>query len=149
MPAGTVKVSVTTAAGTATSSHNFTFAQPDTDHRQLTPSYGSTTGGATVIISGTSLAGATSVKFGSTTAASYSITSPTMIKAVTKAHAAGTVKVSVTTTAGTATSSSHQFTFLTRPDVTGVTPTNGPTKGGSSITITRNELHRRNCSHIR
>ena len=134
--AGTVKVSVTTAAGTATSSHNFTFATAAPTIASFTPSYGSTTGGATVIISGTSLAGATSVKFGSTTAASYSITSPTMIKAVTKAHAAGTVKVSVTTAAGTATSSSHEFTFLTRPDVTGVTPTNGPTKGGSSITIT-------------
>ena len=62
-------------------------------------------------ITGTNLNGATSVKFGTTTAASYTVTGTTKIIAKTKAHAAGTVKISVTTPGGTATSAAN-FKFV-------------------------------------
>ena len=44
-------------------------------------------------ITGTNFTGATSVKFGTTAATPYTVTSATKIKAVTKAHAAATVKI--------------------------------------------------------
>ena len=50
-------------------------------------------------------------RFATTTAASFTITSPTTIKATSPAHAAGTVKIKVTTTGGVVTSSSnYKFT---------------------------------------
>ena len=95
-------VSVTTGYGTGTSAGDFSFVAPPTV-TSFTPTTGSTNGGTTVTITGTGFAGASSVKFGSTTAASYSVTATT-ITAVTAAHAAGTVAVSVTNGYGTGTS---------------------------------------------
>ena len=66
-------------------------------------------------ITGTNLNGATSVKFGTTPAATFRITGTTKIVAKTKAHAAGTVKISVTTLGG-ATTSTANFKFVVRPD---------------------------------
>ena len=80
--AGTVKISVTTPGGTVTSTGNFTFVDACPDHHPFTPTSGPTPGGTTVTITGTNLTGATSVKFGTTTAASYTVTSATTIKAV-------------------------------------------------------------------
>ena len=78
-------------------------------------------------ITGTGFAGASSVKFGSTTAASYSVTATT-ITAVTAAHAAGTVAVSVTTGYGTGTSASD-FSFVAPPTVTASHRPPGPPTG--------------------
>ena len=66
---------------------------------RFTPTSGTTAGGTTVTITGTNFTGATAVKFGATTATSYTVTTPRTIKAVTKAHAAGTVTITVTTPA--------------------------------------------------
>jgi hypothetical protein len=68
-----------------------------------------------VTITGTNFTGpgitVTSVKFTTTAATSYTVTSATTIKVVTPAHATGTVTVRVTTTGGKATSSSkYKFT---------------------------------------
>jgi hypothetical protein len=56
------------------------------------------------------------------------------------AHAAGAVDVTITTPAGTsATSSSDLFTYVAStgvPTVTGVSPTSGPSTGGTLVTIT-------------
>ena len=62
-------------------------------------------------ITGTNLNGATSVKFGTTAATTFTVTGTTRIVAKTKAHAAGTVKISVTTPGGTATSAAN-FKFV-------------------------------------
>ena len=101
--AGTVKITVTTAGGTATSASDYKFEAPVPTITSFTPTTGTTTGTTTVTITGTNLYGATAVKFGTTTAKSFTVTSPTTIKAVTKAHAPGTVNVKVTTAGGTAT----------------------------------------------
>ncbi len=138
--AGAVKVQVTTAGGTATSgtSHEFTFIAPTPTITALTPTSGTTSGGTTVTITGTGLIGATAVHFGATTATSFTVTSPTIVHAKTKAHVAGAVKVQVTTAGGTATSgTSHEFTFIApTPTITALTPTSGTTSGGTTVNIT-------------
>ena len=82
-------------------------------------------------ITGTNLTGATSVKFGTTPATSFTRHKDHQDQRMTKAHAAGTVKISVTTPGGTATSSAS-FTFVAprpRPSPR-FTPTSGSTSVG-------------------
>jgi hypothetical protein len=90
-----------------------------------------------VTITGSGFTGASSVKFGATNAASFTVDSATQITATSPAHAAGTVDITVTTTGGTsATSANDQFTFVAAPTVTNVSPASGPAAGGTSVTIT-------------
>jgi IPT/TIG domain len=64
------------------------------------PHTGSATGGTPVTISGTNFAGATAVKFGTTNAKSFSVSSETSLTAVSP-PGSGTLDVTVTTPAGT------------------------------------------------
>ena len=141
-PAGTlgpVDVTVTAASGTSTTSASdkFTYLPTVTG---LNPTYGPTSGGNTVIITGTGFTGAscpTAVKFGGTTATSCTVNSSTQITAKAPAGAVGTVDVTVTASGYTsATSSSDQYTYYSTPTVTGVLPNLGPTAGGNTVTIT-------------
>src|SRR5207253_3065436 len=85
--------------------------------------------------------GATSVKFGATNAAGFSVDTDGQITATAPAHAAATVDVTVTTVGGTsATSASDQFTFVAAPVVTSVAPTAGPPAGGTSVTLPGSEF---------
>jgi IPT/TIG domain len=137
---GTVNITVTTADGTSPISNadHFTYSVLQPAVTSVSPSSGSTTGGSTVTISGSYFTGATSVKFGSTAATSFTVNSDTQITAVAPAHAAGTVDVTVTTSHGTsATSSSDNFTyFVLVPAVTSVSPNSGSISGESTVTIT-------------
>ena len=79
----------------------------------VSPASGPASGGATVTITGTGLAGATLVNFGSNPGTIVS-DSGTQIVAVSPAGAAGTVDVTVVTPDGTsATSAADQFSYLT------------------------------------
>ncbi len=102
----------------------------------FTPTTGSTSGTTTVTITGTNLNGATAVKFGTTTAKSFTDTSATTIKAVTKTHAPGTVTVKVTTGLGTATAGPDYKFVAPVPTITSFTPTTGTTSGTTTVTIT-------------
>jgi hypothetical protein len=89
-----------------------------------------------VTIIGTNLTGATAVKFGATTATSFTVNSATSITAIAPAGT-GTADITVTTAGGTsATSPADQFTYAAAPTVTGISPTSGPAAGGTSVTIT-------------
>jgi hypothetical protein len=131
---GTVDVTVTTPSGTSATSEadRFTYGPTVT---KVEPSIGPAVGGTSVTITGTGFTGATSVKFGSNNAASFTVTSPTSITAVSPAGA-GTVDVTVTGPAGTSpTSPADQFAYepLT---VTRVEPNRGPPGGGTTVIIT-------------
>jgi hypothetical protein len=99
----------------------------------LNPNRGPAAGGNTVTITGTSLTGATAVKFG-TTPAAFTVVSNSQINAVAPARAAGTAQVTVTTSGGT--SNGLTYTYVTVPVITTLTPTQGPTAGGNTVTIT-------------
>ncbi len=89
-----------------------------------------------VKISGTGLAGATSVKFGSVAATSFSVNSKgTKLTVSAPAEAAGTVDIVVTTPDGpTLPTSADRFTFV-GPVVTKVSPSSGLLSGGNKVSI--------------
>jgi alpha-tubulin suppressor-like RCC1 family protein len=118
-------------AGSYTS---YAFGPPPTVTK-VEPKKGPASGGTTVIISGTDLAGATAVKFGSISASSFTVNSATSITAVSPAEPTGIVDVTVTTAWGTSPiSSADRFTVT--PTVTGLSPNGGPAAGGTSVTVT-------------
>jgi len=83
----------------------------------ISPNTGPTTGGTSVVVTGTNLTGATSVRFGGANATSFIVAGPTRITAVTPAGSLGTVDVTVTTPGGTsAVSSADQFTYAVPAD---------------------------------
>ena len=115
----------------------------DLDARVLgvSPSLGSVAGGTTVMISGDDFTGATAVDFGSQSASSFTVNSDSQITAVAPAGTAGTVDVTVTTANGTsATSSADQFTYTAVPIVEAISTTAGPTAGGTTVTISGENL---------
>ena len=67
----------------------------------VSPTTGTSAGGTSVIITGTGFTGVTAVKFGSTSAASYTVNSATQITAISPVGSAGIVDITVTTPGGT------------------------------------------------
>ena len=63
------------------------------------------------------------------------------ITAVSPPEGAGTVDITVTTPDGTsATSAADQYNYENAPVVTSVSPSSGPTAGGTAVTITGSNL---------
>ncbi len=126
---GTVDVTVTGAGGVSATveGDSFEYIVPGSS---LPPSVGSvlpaegpSTGGTTVTITGSSLAGVTAVKFGAVAARSFTMSSNGSITAVTPAQAPGAVDVTVTNAIGSSqTTKRDLFTFV------------APGAGGSSVT---------------
>jgi hypothetical protein len=122
-------VSVTTPDGTASlAGFTFTLPPPVSTITSFTPTSGAA--GATIIIKGTNLTGATSVSFGGTPATSFTVDSATGITSVLGTGASGSV--SVTTPDGTA--SLAGFTFTLPPPVSTITSFT-PTSGAAGATI--------------
>ncbi|OBT38512.1 hypothetical protein VE00_11175 [Pseudogymnoascus sp. WSF 3629] len=134
--AGTVSVVVTTPAGPSLG-FNYTYIAPPAP-TAVFPTSGVTAGGDSVAITGTGLTGTTSVNFGTTPATSFTVVSDTEVDAITPAHLVGTVPINITTLGGT--DSSLSFTFQPSPVISSITPTSGPTTGGTVVTITGVDL---------
>ncbi|MDC3378865.1 IPT/TIG domain-containing protein [Planctomycetota bacterium] len=102
------------------------------------PLVGPDTGGTTVAITGTGFQpGQTTVNFGGTAAVLVS-ESPTSLTMTTPVHASGLVDIMVTTTLNGSATQVGAFTFFTvgaLPQVTSITPANGPESGGTQVTI--------------
>lgn len=137
--AGTVDVIVKAPFGFSanTAADNFTFSAGPFVF-SLNPAGGLPAGGTAVTITGTGFTGATSVTFGGTAATSFTVVSNTSITATSPAHAAGVVDVVVTTGLGTSptTGTGNDFTYGSGPTITLISPTSGPTAGGTTVTIT-------------
>jgi len=116
----------------------FTYiAPPPPTVTGVSPTSGPTTGGTAITISGTNFDATATVTVGGAAATGVSVISNTQINATTPTHAAGTFDV-IVTVAGqpTATNPSDQFTYITPPPtVSAVSPSSGPTAGGTAITI--------------
>ena len=103
----------------------------------LTPAGGASAGGTSVTITGSNLAAASAVKFGGTPATIIS-DSANSITAISPAHAGGVVDVTVTGHSGatSAESSADRFDYVVAaPSVSSVSPDEGTTSGGSTVTI--------------
>jgi hypothetical protein len=108
---------------------------------ELSPSAGPVAGGTSVTITGSRLAQATKVEFGGVEA-TFTVNSSSSITAIAPAHAAGRVPVIVTTPEGKshAGSGAPAFTYVQAPGVSEVSPAEGPTTGGTTVTITGSHL---------
>ncbi len=143
--AGTVDVDVTTPSGTnaATAADKYMFASVAVTG--VGPSVGLTGGGTGVTIYGWGFTGATAVNFGSTPAASFSVTNDTTMTAVSPREAAGPVDVHVVAPGGTspvtpADVGGDQFAYgadiVTNVSVAGQFSPEGSVNGGTSVSIT-------------
>ncbi|QLH23601.1 IPT/TIG domain-containing protein [Streptomyces sp. Rer75] len=98
----------------------------------ISPNQGSTGGGTTVTITGTNLANASAVKFGSKDA-TITANTPTSVT-VTSPSGTGAVPVTVTTPGGT--SNPLTFFYVGAPFKAGLSASSGPLVGGNTVTIT-------------
>jgi hypothetical protein len=113
----TVTDQTTPSAQTSSKTFGLTVVVAAPSVSAVTPNTGPTTGGTAVTISGANFTGATSVKFGATSATSFTVISATQISAVVPAGSLGTVDVTVRTAAGTtANSAADQFTYAVPAD---------------------------------
>jgi hypothetical protein len=142
-PVGTVDVRVVTPEGTSavTVADQFTYLAPLVPSvTAVAPAGGPSAGGTTVFITGSGLAGVTSVSFGSTPASSFGAIDDGLVEVSSPAGASGsTVDVQVTTPGGTsAATSADRFTWgpTPTPSVSVVSPNSGPSGGGSDVLVT-------------
>ncbi len=110
--------------------------EPLPEISSVSPDVGAATGGTTVTITGENLGAVTSVDFGSTPAASFSVNSASSITAVTPS---GSGLVDVTATSATGTSPivpADRYTFQQDPTVTKVSSKTLGAEGHATVTIT-------------
>ncbi len=137
--AGNYTLTVATSADQIpTTSSSYSLAAPPAPTvLAVIPTSGPNTGGTAVTISGANfLAGAT-VDFGANAATNVTVVNSTEVTATSPAGSVGVVDVTVTTKGGTsAKTSADQFTYVsTVPTVASISPTVGPTSGGTTVTV--------------
>jgi len=97
----------------------------------ISPSSGPTAGGTTVTVTGVNLGGATSVRFGTKSAAINSNTATSVV--VTAPAGSGAVNVVVTTPGGS--SNPLTYYYIGLPSEFSLSPAAGPIAGGNAVTI--------------
>ena len=135
--AGVVDVRVTTRYGTSArhAADHYTYVSPPRVS-SLAPTTGRIAGGTRVTIFGARFLHVTQVRFGASAGTSISVVSSTKLLVTAPARAAGSVDVKVTTRYGvSATTSADRYTYIAPPVVTAISPTTGPTDGGTSVTV--------------
>ena len=137
--AGSAEVRVTTPIGTSNAvPGGFTYAAAPTA-TSLSPSSGPATGGTEVTVTGSGfIVGETSVTIGGSAvpAGSVTVSSATSLTFTTPAHAAGNVEVTVTTPGGPTAAAPGGFTYHDTPTAASLSPTSGPSSGGTEVTVT-------------
>ncbi|MEU8781008.1 IPT/TIG domain-containing protein [Streptomyces sp. NPDC048637] len=102
----------------------------------MSPTLGPQAGGTLVTLTGTSLSGATAVRFGTTPAVIVANTANQIV--VVTPPGVGVAQVTVTTPGGT--SNPKPFVYYPRGDANSIAPTAGPTAGRNVITIRGDQL---------
>jgi putative cell wall-binding protein len=132
---GRVSVQVNLAGGGAFYSAGKAYLYVAPTVIAVSPTAGPSTGGDTVVITGTNLSGITGadgVTFGGTNAASYTVDSLTQITAVTPAHASGKCSVIVKNAAGETGSRNYTYGPST---ISQLVPSMGTQLGGTTVRI--------------
>ncbi|TMU92950.1 IPT/TIG domain-containing protein [Streptomyces sp. DASNCL29] len=135
---GTVQVTVTGPGGTSNGVSYAYVAVAAPVLTSVSPTQGPVGGGNTVTLSGSGLTGVTAVTFGSTPALSFTVVSATQITAVAPPGAAGPVQITVTGPGGI--SNGVTYFYVGVPTLTGASPAQGPTAGGTTVTLTGTNL---------
>ncbi|MGC5008472.1 IPT/TIG domain-containing protein [Streptomyces sp. NBC_00353] len=135
---GSVQVTVISPGGTSGGVAYYYVALPTLT--AVSPGQGPMAGGTAVTLTGTNLSQATTVRFGTATAA-FSVLSTTQINSVTPSTPAGfpgPAQVTVTSPGGT--SGGVAYYYVALPTLTAVSPGQGPTAGGTAVTLTGTNL---------
>lgn len=101
----------------------------------VSPNSGSTSGGTQITIKGGNFTAGSTVLVGGNACTNVSVVDSSTITCDTPTGAVGPVDVAVTTADGTATAPAA-FTYAVPPTTTGLTPSMGPTGGGTTLVIT-------------
>ena len=133
---GPVDVTVTNAYGTGELyPSQFTYGLPPAV-TSISPASGPAAGGTSVVISGDNLTNVIAVDFGGVASPTFSANADGTITAVSPPDAPSTVDITVVTYGGPSpTTLADQFTYFPPPIVASVSPTAGPTGGGTTLTI--------------
>ncbi len=134
--ADAVGVSVTTPGGTSAPSVADLFAYGSPSIQSVEPDAGDVAGGTFVAITGSGFATGATVNFGAVAATDVTVLSGNRLTAVAPAGSAGSLDVTVTTAAGTSSATTTDLFAYGVPTVTGLTPSAGPSAGGTVTTIT-------------
>lgn len=105
---------------------------------QVTPLQGSFSGGTVITITGSGLATVTGVTVGNNPCTNVAVLSPTSVRATTPPGAVGQAAIAVTSPSGSALSPTP-FTY-TQQAVVSISPPSGPYQGGTTVTITGQNL---------
>ncbi|MFH9229335.1 IPT/TIG domain-containing protein [Streptomyces lydicus] len=134
---GAAPVTVTTPGGTGLLGY-FSY-RPLPALTGISPAAGPVAGSdQEIVITGRNLAGVIDVHFGPTRAVIQSVSDTQVTVRAAQAPAPGAVAVTVTTPGGSAEGLS--YTYLSPSTVTNVSPSTGPTTGGTEVTITGTDL---------
>ncbi len=133
---GAVAVIETNPDGqSATLSSGYTYMAPPSV-TSVTPNSALNTGGSSVVITGTAFQATPTVSFGAVAATSVTWVSATSLSVVVPAHTVGPVGVTVTNPDTQTFTLANGFTYVyPAPTITGVSPTSGPTAGGTAVTV--------------
>lgn len=101
----------------------------------INPNQGVITGGTPITITGTNFTGTTDVTIAFASCTSIVVVSPTQITAVTPAGTLGPQDLIVTNASGASLPATFTYVAVTAPTIISVTPSSGPTSGGTAITI--------------
>ncbi|MDQ3264134.1 MAG: IPT/TIG domain-containing protein [Myxococcota bacterium] len=138
-PAGAVDVIVSNTDGqSSTLIAGYSFVAPGSPTvSAISPATGPSTGGTPVTITGTNFVSGAEVSLGGVAASWVTFLDSTRLTAVTGAHAPGAVNVDVSNPDGSAATLSGGFVYQPEPgpSFTGLSPTRGPTLGGTVITL--------------
>ncbi|MET7937865.1 IPT/TIG domain-containing protein [Streptomyces sp. NPDC005322] len=130
---GAAPVTVTTPGGTGTL--GYFYYSPFPALTGISPAAGPVSGSdQEIVITGRNLAGAIDVYFGSTRAVIQTVSDTQVTVRAAESPAPGGVTVTVTTPGGS--TDGLAYTYLSPSAVTGVSPSTGPTTGGTEVTIT-------------
>jgi hypothetical protein len=132
---GVVGVTVTTPGGTSNALPYF-YIEPPTKS-SLSQTQGPVAGGNSVTITGSNLNNATSVSFGANAGTITSSNAGSIVVTV-PAGTAGSVPITVVTPGGS--TNGLFYEYIAAPAITTITPDEGPTVGGTSVTITGTDL---------
>ncbi len=133
--AGSTRVTVTTSGGTSVASAaEFSYLAPKVT--SVTLHNGPTAGGTVVTVIGSNFVAGATVRFGTKAATHVTVTGATRITATSPPHTAGSVDVTVTIPGGTSVASPAALFEYLAPRVTSVSLHEGPTSGGTVVTIT-------------
>lgn len=132
---GAKDVVVNNGGGTATLTGGYTYTSSGPTLSGISPSSGRLGGNDFITLTGTGFVSGAVVTIGGNVATSCTVQSTTSITCYSPAGTLGAKDVVLSQSTGTQ-SLAGAFTYVPGPTLTGVSPTSGPTSGGTSVTMT-------------